>query len=96
MQNGLSKATRLVGCSLESSYSSLPGISAGGYRQQGSSPRVGYASFCGEAPIVPVEEEEETEVIKKKTNSKPTEPELAAPGLFVLSSFAITISMLMF
>ena len=30
MQNGLSKATRLVGCSLESGYSSLPGVTGGG------------------------------------------------------------------
>ena len=54
MNNGLKKVTHLVGCTLQSSLASFPGISSGGgYRQQ--HPQVSYAHFCGDAPIVPPE-----------------------------------------
>ena len=54
MNNGLKKVTHLVGCTLQSSLASFPGISSGGgYRQ--NHPQVSYAHFCGDAPIVPPE-----------------------------------------
>ena len=47
MYNGLSKATHLVGCSMQSGIASLPGVSAGtGYRFKDQ--RVGYAHYCGD------------------------------------------------
>ena len=87
MQNGLTKAHRMVGCTLEASYASLPAVSSGGGYKQ--SPRVGYASFCGDAPTTP-----------QNTSSNidtSTKPEFSAPGLTIVSSTIITaITMLMF
>ena len=87
MYNGLSKATHLVGCSLQSGVASLPGVSGGsGYRFK--SQRVGYAHYCGKI-------ENETPVDPNKPTDPVVEPEEKQPdnGAFAnIASSAVALA----
>ena len=55
---------------------------------------MGYAAFCGDAPIEPIEEKKEE---KKKSNQSKKEPTQAMPQITtVTASVAVALTMLMF
>ena len=53
MRDGISKVVKRVGCSVEQGIDSLPSFTAGGGYRSITSPKVGYAHFCGDVVVEP-------------------------------------------